>query len=396
MSRFGPTGENPFEGIPFLNDLSRMMKSSGPINWDAARQFAIQVANGGSSEPNPDPLERLHLNDLFRVADLRVADATGLPTSTTGALLTITPVTRHEWTIRTLDAYKPLLERLASSLSVKPAIDPDVAHLPDGANQFFDNMFSLITPLMLGMQAGAMVGHLATRSFGQFDLPLPRPASDELLVISPNLHSFSEEWSIPPDDLFLWVALSELTHHVVLGLPQVRERLEGLVLDYVKGFQLDPEALQSSLEGVNPADPQSMQRALGDPTVLLGVIRSPQQAMLMPQLEALVTVISGYVDHILDTVGTTLIGTYGQLTEALRRRRLEASSGDHLVEHLFGLHLGQEQYERGTAFVAGVVERGGNEALTRLWNSERELPTPAEVDAPGLWLARIDLPLEPS
>ena len=40
----------------------------------------------------------------------------------------------------------------------------------------------------------------------------------------------------------------------------------------------------------------------------------------------------------------------------------------------------------------GVVERAGEDGLSRLWTSERELPTPAELDAPGLWLARIDLP----
>ena len=42
----------------------------------------------------------------------------------------------------------------------------------------------------------------------------------------------------------------------------------------------------------------------------------------------------------------------------------------------------------------GVVERAGDEALGRLWASPRELPTAAEVDAPGLWLARIELPEE--
>lgn len=391
MSSFGPTGDNPFEGIPFLNDLSRMMRSSGPISWEAARQFAVQIATGGRSENNPDPLETIRLNELFRVADLRVADATGLQTSTTGALVKLTPVTRKEWTLRTLEAYRPFLERLAESISVKPSIESNMP-LPSGVDKFFENMFSLVTPLMLGMQSGAMVGHLATRSFGQFDLPLPRPPSDELLLISPNLEAFGDEWSLPKDDLFLWVALSELTYHVVLGLPHVRDRLETLVIEYVKGFQLDPEALQSSLEGVDPTDPQGMQNALGDPTVLLGIIRSPQQELLMPQLEALVTVIAGYVDHILDTVGATLIETYGRLTEALRRRRIEATSGDKLVEHLFGLHLGREQYDRGTSFVSGVIERGGDEALARLWLSERELPTPPEVDAPGLWLARIDLP----
>jgi uncharacterized protein (DUF2342 family) len=46
-------------------------------------------------------------------------------------------------------------------------------------------------------------------------------------------------------------------------------------------------------------------------------------------------------------------------------------------------------------FVRGVVERAGEEGLVRLWHSGKELPTPAELNAPGLWLARIDLPDSP-
>jgi uncharacterized protein (DUF2342 family) len=80
------------------------------------------------------------------------------------------------------------------------------------------------------------------------------------------------------------------------------------------------------------------------------------------------------------------------VTEALRRRRVTADPSDRFVERLFGLELTQAHYEHGAAFVHGVVERSGADALERLWKSERELPTPAEIDAPGLWLARIDLP----
>ena len=87
-----------------------------------------------------------------------------------------------------------------------------------------------------------------------------------------------------------------------------------------------------------------------------------------------------------------LLTGYDQLTEALRRRRVEAASSDRFVEQLFGLELGQAAYDRGSAFVEGIVERAGKEGLARLWASEQDLPTPAEVDAPGLWLARIDLP----
>jgi putative hydrolase len=389
VSESGPG--NPFEGLPFLGDLAKMLQSSGPVSWDAAKQFAMQVATDGASEPNPDPLERIKFEELARIADLHVSNLTGLATSTTGRLITLLPVTRGEWSRRTLDAWKPLLERLSTSLTAagtagqgEPGDDPLTSLL-----QGFSAAFG---PLLFGMQAGAMVGHLATRALGQYDLPIPRPSSDELLVVGANIDAFGEEWSLPIDDLRLWICLSELTTHAVLGVPHVRRRLDELLLEYVGGFSVDPAALESRLGEVDPTDPQALQQALGDPAALLGAIQSPAQQAQLPRIEALVAAIVGYVDWVMDTVGTTLIGSYGMITEALRRRRVEAGEGDRFVGHLLGLEVGQAQYDRGERFVTGVVERAGAEALTRLWADEGDLPTANDIDAPGLWLARIDLP----
>ena len=63
------------------------------------------------------------------------------------------------------------------------------------------------------------------------------------------------------------------------------------------------------------------------------------------------------------------------------------------MERLLGLELTQAHFDRGAAFIAGVIERAGRPGLDRLWDSAETLPTPNEVDAPGLWLARLDLPL---
>ena len=122
---------------------------------------------------------------------------------------------------------------------------------------------------------------------------------------------------------------------------------------------------------------------------------SDAQHQVRRQLAALVSALEGYVDHVMDTTGRRLVEAHRSLSEALRRRRVERSEGDRFVERLFGLELGQDQYDRGTAFVRGVVDRAGEDGLRRLWLSTVELPTPAEVDAPGLWLERIDLPGEP-
>ncbi len=39
----------------------------------------------------------------------------------------------------------------------------------------------------------------------------------------------------------------------------------------------------------------------------------------------------------------------------------------------------------------GVLERADTVGLGRLWEDSKNFPTPNEVDAPGLWLARLDI-----
>jgi putative hydrolase len=407
MAPDDPFGDDdPFKGIGFLGDIARLSSQQGPINWDAARQLIYSIASGGVSESNVDPLERMKLEQLARVADLHIAGATGLSTSVTGRPVTIEPVTRTAWASATLDAYKPLFERLASSLGPSaaaaaghPSLAPDPFSDPDEdpTTAWLGTLIQMLNPMMMGMAAGSMIGHLATRSFGQYDLPIPRPPSDALMIIVPTVQDFGTEWSIDPDDLRLWVCLHEVAHHTVMGVPHVRDRLETLIGDYVAGFRPDPHALEQHMQDLelNPSslgDLGAIQQMFTDPEVLLGAMRSPAQDAVIPKLDALVTVIVGYVDHIMDRVGDKLVPSYGMVTEAVRRRRVEASDADRFVEQLFGLKLTQDRYDRGQAFIDGVVERAGIEGLDRLWRDEAELPTPAEVDAPGLWLARIDLP----
>jgi uncharacterized protein (DUF2342 family) len=106
----------------------------------------------------------------------------------------------------------------------------------------------------------------------------------------------------------------------------------------------------------------------------------------------LAVVIDAYADHVASVVGTKLVGSHTQLAEAWYRRRIERGKGEEAAGALFGLDLDQAEVDRGRAFISGVLERAGDDGLSRLWSSARSLPTPSEVDAPGLWLERINLP----
>ncbi len=394
--------DDPFGEIPFLGDLARMLKAQGSIQWEAARQLAYANATEGESEPNVEPSIRFRLQELGRVAELHVQQATGLDTAVGGRSLEIVPVNRTGFVSHTLDAYRPLFETLASSLGQAPTAaagaeldlssegldedDPSVAMLRQ--------ILGMVAPTMLGMAIGAMVGRLARRSFGQYDLPIPRPVSTEVFVIPGTVETFARDWSLPHDELLLWVCLHQITSHAVLGVPHVRSELERLLREHAGGFRPDPSALTNRLGNLDPSDGDAMhelQAVFGDPEVLLGAVSSPAQEELRPRLDALVAVIVGFVDHTVDHIAAHLMSSSGRIAEAVRRRRAETGTEDAFLERLLGLSLTRQQVERGVTFVNGVIERTGDAALGRLWTSARSLPTPAELDAPGLWLARLEV-----
>ncbi|HJM28937.1 MAG: zinc-dependent metalloprotease [Acidimicrobiales bacterium] len=379
---------NPFGEMPFFGDFEKLFSAGGQDPWETAKQIAIQMAGAGSSTANVDPSHRIALDELCRIAQLHVANATTLGTGD----ISVHSVTRTEWANATIEAYKPLFESLTEALT-QEKMDDSIGG--DPMNAMFEQMMQFLGPIMLSMTAGSMVGHLAQRSFGQFDLPIPRQEEKGIQIITNNVADFGKEWSLPIQELLLWVCLHEFCFHAVLRIDHVHARVTNLLFDYVSGFESNPSGLEEKLQQIDMSSPsalEELQRSLGSPEVILGAIQSEAQLRMLPELNAVIAVIVGYVDYIMDSIGNGLIGSYNQITEAMRRQRVEAGPSDRFIERMLGLELTQDQYDRGGAFVQGVVERSATSELTRLWSDPKNFPTPNEVDAPGLWLARIDLP----
>jgi putative hydrolase len=382
--------DEPFQGMPFLGDLARLLKGQGAMNWDAARQFALLLAGEGTTGANVEPTVRFRWQELARIAELHVQHHSGLSVSAGGRTVQIVPVTHVVWAQAALDAYRPLFDEMANALGQPPpSADVDDA---DPAAAMMAGFMQLLSPTMLGMSAGSLIGHLAKRSLGQYDLPVPRPPSAEIYVVDANVTRFANDWSLPVDDVRLWVCLAELTQHAVFTVPHVRSALTTRLAAYVAGFRPNPDALGDRLASfdLSGGDAAGLQQIFNDPQVLLGAMASPEQLAVVPKLDALVAVVIGYVDHVVDQAAPGLLGSASRIAEAARRRRVDTDRSDVFVERLLGLSLSRQQVERGTAFVTGVIERAGDDGLAKLWRDPEALPTPAEVDAPGLWLARLE------
>ena len=373
--------------MPLFGDLARLLATQGPVNWEIARQMARWLSTSGQPESNVEPLVRVRYEELYRIAEMHVAEATGIQLIQGAAGLKVQ--SRSEWAAATLSEWQPLLEELAGSLSPPSSAPPtEIQDGLPGAEGLMEGLAQSLSPLLLGLQSGSMVGHLAQRTLGTYDLPVPRRAG-ELVVVGANVDAFAEEWSLDVDDARLFVALTELTQHTVMSRPAVRERFAELLTSYVSGFVPDPSTLEDRLVGVDPSDMEGLQAALGDPEALLGAMQTPAQREVAARLGAIGAALSGYVDHITAKVAPRLVGNAAVLSEALRRRRVARGQGERFVERLFGLEVNQAQIDQGAAFVRGVIERSGEDALAGLWAARSSLPTPAEISAPGLWLERI-------
>ena len=391
---FGAGAGDPTAMLGNFMQLFGGMAGGGGL--DHATQVAISVATEGRPESNVDPIERIALEQLIRVAELQVGEATGLRTSSAGPL-TITASTKADWVRKSMRAYTPLLERLAESMS-PPDFEAETQGDPQTA--MFQQMMSNMRPMMASLTSGSMVGHLGARALGTYDLPLPRTGTDEILVVVSNLGELGDEWSLDADALKLWIALSEVTHHAVLSIPHVAQQITDLIGQYTSAFNNDPSTLTDSLGEIDASSgdfaaiQRQVQDMFGDPTEMLMSMRSDRQLGLLPEIATLMAPIVGYVDHIMDGIGSTLIPSYSQITEALRRRRVTASESDRFVERLLGLELDQDVYDRGREFVDGIEQRAGSNALARLWESPETLPTANELSAPGLWLSRMEIDFE--
>ncbi len=387
--------DNPMGGL--LGDLLKVI-GSGPgagDNWfEAARTLAFGVATDGGEDENPDPLVRIAFEELARVAELHVADATGIASSSGG--VSFEAVGPGQWSFRALEAYRPILRSMVEAQQQGAAAVPsmDLSELdrdtPAGLSGLLGQFALTLGPVFLGMQFGSAAGHLARRAFGQYALPLPWPESTTLLLVPGNVARFADDWSLPLQEVRLWVCVRELTMHAVLTRPGVRASLSTLLSDASAHAAAAQRSIVERL-GDGLGDPAALEEALGDPDALLSDLISPEQRSISSALTAQTTAIGAYVDHVTAGIAETLTSSPAALREAWYRYRIEEGKGEQAFAGLFGLDVGQEEVDRGRAFVTGVVERAGEDALARLWGDELDLPTPAEVDAPGLWLARIGL-----
>ncbi len=380
-----PFGSDPFEIV--FKDLLKVMSSQGQLASSVAEQFATSIAAEGDGSHNPEPLVRMKLESLFELADRELANesilADLLPRNV--SVEVVSPV---DFARKSLADFSELLGRAeevakaASPTDMTAAAESiEIAGLP------LAQMGSMMGPVMTGLNAGSCIGHLANESLGSYDVPLIR-SDGRIQVVAANLKSFAEEWSLDYDEVALWLCLSQLSIHTILSRPSIKARIERLVDDHFGASIQFTEMLNKKLSEIDMSDPSALQRLASNPNELMGIQLSSTQEAQLRDARGFFAVVVGLADYATSTAARKLMGSFEPIAEALRRRRLEIREGEELFKKLFGLGFDSVTFELGHKFVFGVLERNAENELGKILIDDQMFPTPNEIDAPGLWLAR--------
>jgi putative hydrolase len=392
----GTVTDNPFGSalpddamgdVPLLREIQRVLLSgSGPVNWELARQIGIASGALGRDDPAPTEEDRRGLEGAVRLSELAVGELTGMdpPPEVT----TVQAVRRAEWietNVRGLRGlFEPGAERLARALN--EARRAESAEI-DEAPQIFEAVLDRMAPLLAGAQVGMVLGHLAQRVLGQYELPLPRAEQPALVFVIPNIAAFERDWSLPPDQFRAWVALHETTHAFGLGRPWVRDHFLGQVREMAASMEFDLAGLQERLEGLDLSDPQKLTDALGG-ELLTGSLND-EQRLLLRRVQAFMAVAEGHAGHVMDVLGSKMLPEFVRIEEAMKRRHEERSQEEQAVERLLGIDVPLERYRLGRTFCDRVAAQTDERTLARMWDSAEALPSMPELEEPTLWLSRI-------
>ena len=126
---------------------------------------------------------------------------------------------------------------------------------------------------------------------------------------------------------------------------------------------------------------------------MISIVTTKAERDTLDRVQAVMAVIEGHAEHVMDAVAPDLVPSLARLRTALDRRRRSQSGLSRILGRLLGLDLKLRQYEQGKRFCDAVVREGGVAALHHAFSGPEALPTLQELDEPKAWLARTASPV---
>jgi coenzyme F420 biosynthesis associated uncharacterized protein len=376
--------ETPEGPTPTLPTTAHDVRGSSLVDWEFAAGAAARLAPAG---PKASRAEIQQLVEELRSAGERAVD----PVASTARMHTppgVPPalvVDRAGWIRANAESMGAMLAPVLDDVVArKRASDLARAERTGRAAPELGPASQAISGKVTGTEVAGLLSWVSTKVLGQYDLaPQGTP---KLMFVAPNIMAAERELEVDAGDFRLWVALHEETHRVQFtAVPWLRQHM----IDTARsvGAQIMPE----------PDDlGQRLAEIVGKlPGVLAGkeditqVMATPEQRRRLAEVTAIMSLLEGHADVVMDEVGPSVIPTVAEIRARFTERRKGAGNVDKLLRRLLGMEAKMRQYRDGAVFVRAVVDAVGVDGFNQVWSSPETLPHAAEIPDPQAWVRRV-------
>lgn len=350
------------------------------IDWDGARVFARRMntqhrLTGQVREDLDASYKR-----LVAQASPVVAEYTGmeLPYDLTG----VYAFDRVDWVDANISNFQTLFEPIEQLNPLREK----------GANSPFNVAWGTLNQRVLTAEIGLLLGYLGRRVLGQYDMTLLGREPVEggrLYFVHPNIQNVERNLRLPSEEFRLWLALHEVTHAFEFEAnPWLQDYFNSLLREYITFLNRDAEHLKRGLDGLKIF----WRRARNGETLTgnwLEYVMNQEQRDLFSRMQAMMSVVEGYSNHVMNAVGRDLIPSYEVISRRFERRLRQRTFVEVMFARITGLDVKMEQYRKGEAFINELVDAGGHDLAKRVWEGPEMLPTLQEINNPQQWIHRV-------
>jgi coenzyme F420 biosynthesis associated uncharacterized protein len=397
------------------------------IDWDVAVATGVRWARPGPQVSLAEARRAVaELRELAVAVQAPVREVTGLVSPQTSGPVAV--VDRPGWIRANVDGFRVVLDPLARQLQQR-----------QGSWTAPGSRLGAVGSRLTGVQVGLILAFLAGRVLGQYELFLPplagsdatagpdggsgagrdpgsgppaaaaakrgRPsatgpvadageagdaAAGRLTLVAPNILMVERELGVPSRDFRLWVCLHEETHRAQFtAVGWLRGYIQQQISEFMLASDLDPAAIAERLRAVAEVVSSVVRRNADGSASLLEAIQSPRQRVTLDRLTAVMTLVEGHGDYVMDAAGPQVVPTAGEIRSRFAARRVAAGRLEQALRRMLGIDLKLKQYAEGSLFVRSVVAQVGMAGFNRVWTSPETLPTRAEIAHPGTWVSRV-------
>lgn len=358
-----------------MQQLQQMMTqslSSGPVNWQLAKQLAESEL---ADEYTVGPADQAAVSEAVRLADLWLDGVTAWPSgvSSTDAW------TRKQWISQTEDSWKQLTEPLAAQMG--EAMQTLVPEEMSGMLGPMADLMKGVGSALFGAQMGQALAKLAGEVLSSTEVGLPLGSTGVAALLPGNVADYSEGLELPSEEVRLFVALREAAaHRLFTHAPWLRSHLLGALEAYAREIRIDEAAIEEAMADIDPTDPEAA--ATMDLSEVFKPEDTEQQKAALARLATTLALITGWINEVVADAAGERLPTMDRLLESARRRRATGGPTEQTFEALVGLQLDPAKVVAAERLWKSLTEARGVDGREAVWAHPDLMPSAADLEHP--------------